>query len=338
MEAKSARDLPESGDWLYEPKWDGFRCLAFRSGKDVVLQSKAGQPLTRYFPELVEAFAKLGAEKFVIDGEIVIELARHLDFNALLQRIHPAASRIRRLSVETPAQIFCFDLLVDEKGNSLIDLPLTERKKKLAEFYGRNIAKSDLKKTLKLGRATEHVAQAREWMIELAAFGCDGVVAKLKNAPYHSGNREGMVKVKRMRTADCVLGGFRYAQKKPIGVGSILLGLYNQGGQLDHIGFCSSFTAEQRKSLAKKLEALIGPPGFTGKAPGGPSRWSHGNERSTEWESLKPELVCEVQYVHFSNGRFRHGTKFLRWRPEKSPSTCTYDQLKIVAAPRARAS
>jgi ATP-dependent DNA ligase len=338
MEAKSARELPESADWLYEPKWDGFRCVAFRNGKEVVLQSKAGQPLTRYFPELVDALARLHAEKFVIDGEIVIEIDRHLDFNALLQRIHPAPSRIRRLSLETPAQIFCFDLLVDQEGKSLVALPLLERKKQLADFYERNVAKNDLKRTLKLGRASEDIAQAREWMTELADFGCDGVVAKLKHAPYHSGDREGMVKVKRMRTADCVLGGFRYAQKRENGVGSILLGLYNDAGQLDHIGFCSSFTAEQRKSLAKRLEALIGPPGFTGKAPGGPSRWNQGNERSSEWESLKPELVCEVQYDHFSNGRFRHGTKFLRWRPEKSPRTCTYDQLKIVAQPRAKAS
>jgi ATP-dependent DNA ligase len=338
MEAKSARELPESREWLYEPKWDGFRCLAFRSGKEVVLQSKAGQPLTRYFPELVEAFASIRAEKFVFDGEIVVEIDRHLDFNALLQRIHPAPSRVRRLSIETPAQMFCFDLLVDEKGKSLATLPLLERKERLADFYGRNIVPTDLKGTLKLGRATEHIAQAREWMTELAAFGCDGVVAKLKDAPYHSADREGMVKVKRIRTADCVLGGFRYAQKKQNGVGSILLGLYNDAGQLNHVGFCSSFTAEQRKTLAKRLEALVGPPGFTGKAPGGPSRWNQGNDRSTEWESLKPELVCEVQYDHFSNGRFRHGTKFLRWRPEKSARTCTYEQLKMVAVPKAKAS
>lgn len=321
MEAKSVAELPRGEGWQYEPKWDGFRCLAFRDAGQVLLQSKAGQPLGRYFPELVEALRRLPARWFVLDGEIVIFSAAHLSFDDLLQRIHPAQSRIRKLAAETPATLMCFDLLVDDKGKSLVGLPLSERRKRLGEFF-RRAGSND---RVWLSPATTDRPQAERWMRELTPTGLDGVVAKLIAEPYHSGDRAAMVKVKRMRTADCVVGGFRYAEKGGK-VGSLLLGLYNQHGLLDHVGFTSSFTAERRRALKKIVEPLIGPPGFTGKAPGGPSRWS--TRRSMEWQPLQSKLVCEVRYDHFSGGRFRHGTKFLRWRPDKKPKECTLSQIR----------
>jgi ATP-dependent DNA ligase len=319
--------IPQGEEWIYEPKWDGFRCLAFRSGETIVLQSKSGQPLGRYFPELVQALSQIEAEKFVLDGEIVIEHDDHLDFDALLQRIHPAESRIKRLSTETPCTYLWFDLLVTADGQSITASPLSERKTALKRFFADHVS-GRAKKALRLSPYSADHAQAQAWITGLAAYGFDGVVAKLDNEPYHSGDRDAMQKIKRMRTADCVVGGFRYATKKENGVGSILLGLYNKRGELDHVGFCSSFPADERKVLVKRLERLIEPPGFTGKAPGGPSRWTRNNQRSTEWQPLRPELVCEVQYDHFSGGRFRHGTKLLRWRPDKTPRSCTIDQLK----------
>ncbi len=328
MEARSVESIPQGKDWIYEPKWDGFRCLAFRSGKAVVLQSKSGQPLARYFPELVEALAQLPAESFVLDGEIVIEENGHLDFDALLQRIHPAGSRIKRLSQETPCTYLCFDLLVNELGESIVDESLTGRKLSLNRFFTQVVTSVRSKRAMRLSPASLQFSQAQEWITGLAAFGFDGVVAKLADEPYHSGDREGMQKIKRMRSADCVIGGFRYATKKENGIGSILLGLYNAAGELDHVGFCSSFSASERKALTKRLEKLIESPGFTGKAPGGSSRWTKKNDRSSEWQPLRPELVCEVQYDHFSGARFRHGTKLLRWRPDKAPESCTLDQLK----------
>jgi ATP-dependent DNA ligase len=325
MEARSRDELPQGDAWLYEPKWDGFRCLAFRDGEEVILQSKAGQPLGRYFPEIVEAVGKLAAEKFALDGEIVIEIDGRLDFDALLQRIHPAASRIQRLSKETPAKYLCFDLLVDAEARDLTREPLRDRKIQLEEFSRRVLTRN---KSIEVPPWSRELKDAEKWLHELAEYGCDGIVAKLAEEPYHSGDREAMVKVKRMRTADCVVGGFRYATKKENGIGSLLLGLYNDAGQLDHIGFCSSFTAPQRLELVTKLKPLIGGSGFTGKAPGGPSRWNAYNERSAEWVALDPKLVVEVQYDHFSGGRFRHGTKFLRWRPDKAPKQCTMEQVR----------
>jgi ATP-dependent DNA ligase len=330
MEARSRSQPPEEGDWLYEPKWDGFRCLAFRSNDDVVLQSKAGQPLGRYFPELVEAIRAFPASKFVLDGEIVVESDGRLDFDALLQRIHPAASRIKKLSVQTPCKYLCFDLLVDGDGSDLTGFPLRDRKRRLERFLKPANGRIP---TFELSPWSSQKQAAERWMTELAAYGCDGIIAKLADEPYHSGDRDAMVKVKRMRTADCVAGGFRYATKKENGVGSILLGLYNETGKLDHVGFCSSFNAAERRELLGKLEPLRGGVGFTGKAPGGPSRWTKANDRSTEWEPLEPKLVLEVRYDHFSGGRFRHGTKFLRWRPDKAPRQCTTDQVR-VAGPR----
>jgi len=320
-EAKSVNEIPTEPGWLHEPKWDGFRCLAFRNGKEIVLQSKAGQPLERYFPELVAALQSLPAKKFVLDGEIIITSSGHLDFNALLQRIHPAASRIRKLSLETPATYLVFDLLVNEKTKSMISEPLSSRRMALREFAN-NFHGSE---RVKLSPATTDYSIAQRWIQQGAASGLDGVVAKRLDCEYTSGERTGMVKIKRIRTADCVVGGFRWAQKGGE-VGSLLLGLYNHEGQLDHVGFSSSFTKEARKKLKSILKPLMSGEGFTGKAPGGPSRWTR-EDRNTEWIPLQPKLVCEVQYDHFSGGRFRHGTKFLRWRPEKAPGQCTMEQV-----------
>jgi ATP-dependent DNA ligase len=319
-EAKSVEEIPSGPEWIYEPKWDGFRCLAFRKGNQVLLQSKAGQPLGRYFPELVEAVSALPEKQFVLDGEIVIFVDGHLSFDDLLMRIHPADSRIRKLSKETPVTFMSFDLLIDETGKSLIEHPLSERKERLERFF-ENLPEKGM---VRLSPASRDRAQADNWMGHLTPIGLDGVVAKLLEVPYASGERTSMVKIKRLRTADCVVGGFRYAEKGG-GIGSLLLGLYNAEGNLDHVGFSSSFTAEQRLELKKIVEPLIKEPGFTGKAPGGPSRWS--TRRTDEWKPLKPELVCEVRYDHFSGGRFRHGTKFLRWRPDKKAQQCTIDQV-----------
>ncbi|HUS18456.1 MAG TPA: ATP-dependent DNA ligase [Terriglobales bacterium] len=331
MEAKSVAAIPTDAEWLYEPKWDGFRCLAFRDQKTVELQSKSGQPLTRYFPELVTELLRVEADQFVLDGEIVIEAKGKLDFNALLQRVHPAASRVQRLSKATPAMLLCFDLLIDAKGKSLVKQSLSTRRSALEEFFHSEVPTS-LKRSVCLSPASNDPQQALSWITELADYGCDGIIAKRKDEPYHSGNREAMVKVKRIRTADCVIGGFRYAQKKEKGIGSILLGLYDDFGDLNHVGYSSSFAATDKDDLLKKLLSVAGPPGFTGKAPGGPSRWTRSQERSSEWEPVKPMLVCEVQYDHFSGGRFRHGTKFLRWRPDKPPKSCTYAQLQAPVA------
>jgi ATP-dependent DNA ligase len=324
MEARSAESIPGGGGWLYEPKWDGFRCLAFRKGKEVLLQSKACQPLGRYFPELVEALAALPVSTFAFDGEIVISRDGVLAFDDLLQRIHPAESRIRKLSRETPASLFVFDLLVDPKGKSLVDQPLEERRKRLEEVFMKIPERSEGASAI-LSPATRDRGLAERWITELGAAGLDGVVAKRLETAYLSGDRSGMVKIKRIRTADCVVGGFRKAQSGE-GLGSLLLGLYNDQGELDHVGFSSSFSAAERKEVEKIVKPYAGGHGFTGKAPGGPSRWSQG--RSTEWVPLDPVLVCEVRYDHFSGGRFRHGTKFLRWRPDKDPAACTFEQVQ----------
>jgi ATP-dependent DNA ligase len=318
MEAKLVDEIPSGRGWQYEPKWDGFRCLAFRDGKQVALQSKAGQPLGRYFPELVEAIRSIKSDRFILDGEIVIETDGRLSFDDLLMRIHPAASRIAKLSQSTPATLLVFDLLLDPKGKSLISEPLSVRRQHLEAFFRSNRASR-----IKLSPATPNLALAERWMRELAASGCDGVVAKCIDDSYLSGERA-MRKIKRIRTADCVVGGYRMASRGGA-VGSLLLGLYDEAGKLNHVGFSSSFSKAEREELKATLEPFEGGKGFTGNAPGGPSRWA--TERSAEWVPLEPKLVCEVRYDHFSGGRFRHGTKFLRWRPDKKPKVCTYDQL-----------
>jgi ATP-dependent DNA ligase len=320
MEAKTVDEIPDGDGWQYEPKWDGFRCLAFRDGDKVNLQSKSGQPLERYFPELVTALLELKPEKFVLDGEIIVAPNGALSFDDLLQRIHPAESRIRKLAAETPAQLIVFDLLVDADGESLTEMTIGERRQHLESFARHYLRKSDV---IRLSPATTDIKVVRKWFKQVGS-GLDGVIAKRLDCPYKSGDRTGMVKIKHHRTADCVVGGFRYAEKKRV-IGSMLLGLYDEEGKLNHVGFTSAFTAKQREELTPKLEKLIKPPGFTGQAPGGPSRWS--TKRSTEWEPLAPKLVIEVEYDHFTNGRFRHGTKLLRWRPDKDPSQCTLDQV-----------
>jgi ATP-dependent DNA ligase len=329
MEARSVKDIPSGENLLYEPKWDGFRCLVFRKGDQVLLQSKAGQPLGRYFPELVEAFREIKPPQFVADGEIVIFRNGQPSFDDLLLRIHPAESRIRRLSSETPASFIAFDLLVDDKGHSLVDRPLRDRREMLERVFGKFVGKGI---RLRLSPSTSDRTQAKRWMKELTGQGFDGVVAKPASLPYLSGERA-MQKIKKVRTADCVVGGFRWASKGGV-VGSLLLGLYNDAGQLDHVGFTSSFRADQRQELKKILKPLMGGSGFSGRAPGGPSRWS--TERSGEWERLDPKLVCEVSYDYFNQGRFRHGTKFLRWRPEKAPRQCTMEQARPDSPARGR--
>jgi ATP-dependent DNA ligase len=322
MEAKLVDALPEDEGWQYEPKWDGFRCLIFRDGADVELQSKAGRPLGRYFPEMTARIAALPADRFTLDGELIIPVGGVLSFEALQLRLHPAESRVRRLAAETPSQLMLFDCLA-LGDRSLVGAPLADRRDALEAFYG-GIADPDLL----LSPCTCDHAIASSWLA-LAGGALDGVIAKRRDAPYQPGERA-MLKVKQLRTADCVVGGFRYASAGGV-VGSLLLGLYDDEGKLNHVGFTSAIPAEEKERLTKRLEALIGPPGFTGDAPGGPSRWS--NERSSEWQPLRSELVAEVRYDHVTGDRFRHGTKFLRWRPDKAPEQCRMDQLHPEAGP-----
>jgi ATP-dependent DNA ligase len=321
MEAESVADIPVGDNWQYEPKWDGFRCLAFRDGKHVELRSKSGQPLGRYFPEIVAAVLQVEARQFVLDGELVIRDGDGLSFDALLQRIHPAESRVRKLAAETPAWLVTFDLLADEKSRSLLGEPLRERREELERFAASYFG---AEKMLRLSPATTELKVAKKWF-GAAGTSLDGLIAKRLDAAYAAGERTAMVKIKPRRTADCVVGGFRYAEKKRE-VGSLLLGLYDDAGRLNHVGFCSGLKATERAALTKKLEALAGGAGFTGRAPGGPSRWS--TKRSAEWEPLEPKLVVEVTFDHVTGGRFRHGTSLVRWRPDKAPRQCTMDQLR----------
>jgi ATP-dependent DNA ligase len=324
MEALSVEQIPTGDCWQYEPKWDGFRCLVFRDGAKVDLQSKAGRPLTRYFPELVETFQALPAQRFVIDGEIVIPQNGAFSFDALLQRIHPAQTRIDLLAAQTPAIMVAFDLLVDADGRSLLDLPLRERRRELERFAGRYFKRAE---RIRLSPATSSLREAKEWLRGAGAM-LDGIVAKRLDFGYRCGDRNGMQKMKNYRSADCVVGGFRYNEGKPV-VGSLLLGLYDENGLLHHVGFTSTIRSEDKPALTARLKTLIAPPGFTGNAPGGPSRWS--SKRSGEWQPLKPKLVVEVCYDHFSGDRFRHGTKLLRWRPDKAPRQCTFEQIRQEA-------
>ena len=322
MEAETADRLPDSRGWLFEPKWDGFRSLVFRDGDEVRIQSKASKPLERYFPDVQAAMRALPAKRFVLDGEIVIPVDGRLSFDELLLRVHPAESRVRTLAAAHPARFMAFDLLADERGNVLVDLPLEERRPRLEAFgkryFGRGVP-------IRVSDATRSRPTAEKWLAGRGDGDLDGVIAKRLDLPYRSGERDGMLKVKRKRTADCVVGGFRYASRGGQ-VGSLLLGLYDGDGLLHHVGFTSSMPSDLRRGLKGRVEPLIQAPGFTGRAPGGPSRWS--TERSAEWKPLRPELVVEVEYDHVSGGRFRHGTKFLRWRPDKVARQCTMDQLK----------
>jgi len=315
MEALSVDEIPAGKDWQYEPKWDGFRCLVFRDGDKVALQSKSGQSLTRYFPEIVAAAAALKPKQFVLDGEIVVPRGRVFSFDGLLQRIHPAASRVQRLAQETPAVLIVFDLLVDADGEVLTKEVLPDRRAHLQAFAKKHLRGQ---RSIRLSPATTKLADAKKWLTQVGGT-LDGIIAKRRDMPYESGNRRGMQKIKNYRSADCVVGGFRYNEGAKT-VGSLLLGLYDGEGLLNHVGFTSSLKREEKKALTVKLEKLIAPPGFTGDKPGGPSRWS--TKRSSEWQPLKPKLVVEVCYDHFSGGRFRHGTRLMRWRPDKAPEQC----------------
>jgi ATP-dependent DNA ligase len=324
MEARLADSLPdEPGRWQFEPKWDGFRCLAFKEGAAVELRGKSGKSLSPFFPEVVATLKDTPLERFVVDGELVIELNGRLTFDALQMRLHPAASRIRKLSAETPARLILFDILVRPDGETLTDLPLSARRSAL-EAFGE---KASITGKLIVTPCSRELSQATHWLDDFDRDGRDGVVAKRLDGRYLNGERA-MVKVKRLRAADCVVGGFRYACDSRE-VGSLLLGLYDAQGKLDHVGFTSTIANDERRALTHKLRALRAPPGFTGRAPGGPSRWN--TERTGEWEPLRPELVVEVRYDHVTGDRFRHGTKLLRWRPDKPPRQCTIDQ--ILATP-----
>jgi ATP-dependent DNA ligase len=329
MEALLAAELPDGDGWQFEPKWDGFRCLARRDGNEITLTSKSGKPLARYFPEVVEMLRGLNARKFLLDGELIIPLGDILSFDALQLRLHPAESRVRKLAAETPAELMLFDLL-EIGGKSLAGQPLSRRRQALETFFADNHAAG-----LHLSPMTSDRRTAVGWL-ERSGGALDGVIAKRSDLEYRSGERA-MIKVKQQRTADCVVGGFRYAEKTRRAqpsrgdgehareVGSLLLGLYGDDGLLHHVGFTSAIPGRDRPALTTRLEKLIKPPGFTGAAPGGPSRWN--TERTTQWQPLKPVLVVEVRYDQVTGRRFRHGTGFLRWRPDKDPKQCTFEQL-----------
>jgi ATP-dependent DNA ligase len=333
MEARSEDELPREQGWQFEPKWDGFRCLAFRKGDAVDLRAKSGKPLGRYFPEVVELLRGLRTDRFVIDGELVVEIERRLSFDALQMRLHPAESRIRKLARETPARFVLFDMLILPDGTSLLASPLAQRRKALESF----METAAFPRRLVISPCTRKFEQARRWLSDFGEGATDGVVAKRLDGPYEPGLRS-MIKVKRLRTADCVVGGFRY-ESSSREVGSLLLGLYDAQGKLDHVGFTSTIKDAERTRLTRRLEALREPPGFTGKAPGGPSRWS--TRRSPEWEPLRPKLVVEVRFDHVGGDRFRHGTKLIRWRPDKDPRQCSFDRIRPPLAemdvPRERA-
>jgi ATP-dependent DNA ligase len=314
MEAKSVDALPTDPGWQFEPKWDGFRCLAVGRGDGVSLFAKSGKPLHRFFPEVQANLAAMDAGAFILDGEMVIPGGGAFSFELLQQRLHPAESRIRKLAAETPATFVAFDLPgVD--GRDFTGEPLTVRRDLLEAFLPKPLP------GIRLSPYTRDRAEAQGWL-DHAGGSLDGVIAKRLDGRYLPEQRA-MLKVKRIRSADCVIGGFRYATGSKL-VGSLLLGLYNDEGLLDHVGFTSGFVGIDKPALTAQLEALSGE-GFTGNAPGGPSRWS--TERTETYQPLKPELVVEVSYDHVSGGRFRHGTKILRWRPDKSPRQCTYDQI-----------
>lgn len=321
MEARSADAIPaDDGLWQFEPKWDGFRCLAYKQDGVIDIRGKSGKPLGRFFPEIAVLLRDLTPDRFVLDGELVIQQGDHLSFDALQMRLHPAESRIRKLAAETPAKLIVFDMLLSPEGENLMDQPLTRRRQRL-ERFAHEVAIPD---KLMLSPSTHDRELAKHWLDQAGDGTTDGIVAKRLDLGYEPGQRT-MVKVKRLRTADCVVGGFRY-ETNSRQVGSLLLGLYDKSGKLNHVGFTSTISRLERPALTRRLEAIREPPGFTGRAPGGPSRWS--TERSGAWEPIRPEMIVEVRYDHITDGRFRHGTKLMRWRPDKSPDQCTFEQVE----------
>jgi ATP-dependent DNA ligase len=305
--ARSAADLPEGEGWRYEPKWDGFRTIVFRDGDDIRLQSRNGRPMNRYFPEVVEQVKSLKADRFVLDGELIVVVDGVQEFDLLSQRIHPAASRVEMLARETPAAFVAFDLLA-EGDDVLMELPLAERRERLEPL---------ISKPVQLTPVTANRKSARKWL----AGQSEGVVAKEADAAYRPGERTGMVKIKRVRSADCVVQAFRFG-KEPNTVGSLILGLYDEDGELRVVGHTSSFRAKQKRELLELLE----PYRTYEQGAGEPSRWKR--EEELVWEGLRPELVCEIEFDHITGNRIRHGAKFKRWREDKSPEECTLDQLR----------
>ena len=318
MEARTASKLPEGSGWQFEPKWDGFRCLAFKSGDEVEIKAKSGKSLSRFFPEVVANLRSLSLSTVVLDGELVLPIDGTLSFDALQMRLHPAASRIERLCRETPTTLILFDCLLKQAAQPLLALPFEERRTTVETLF----AEAGDGKGLLLTPYTRDLGTAEGWLAGRHVQ-VDGVIAKRLALPYLPGERA-MLKVKHLRTADCVVGGFRYETGSRC-VGSLLLGLYDDRGLLHHVGFTSGIADREKPHLTARLEALIAPPGFTGNSPGAPSRWS--TARSAEWQPLRPELVVEVRYDHVTSDRFRHGTKLVRWRPDKAPAQCTIDQL-----------
>jgi ATP-dependent DNA ligase len=334
MLAKLADDLPPGEGWLFEPKWDGFRAIVFRDGERVYMQSRDEKPLDRYFPELGEVFRERLPERCVVDGEIVIATDHGLDFDALQLRLHPAASRVKKLAAESPASFVAFDLLA-LGSRDLRSRPQLERRAALEE------ALAGVAGRVHLTPCSRRRTVAAEWFHRFEGAGLDGVVAKHEATTYQPGKRA-MVKVKHVRTADCVVAGFRWHKNGPgVLVGSLLLGLYDDGGKLHHVGITSSFTTAKRRALAEELaplrtNALAKHPwrdwaeAADGEVrmPGGHSRWSAGKDLS--WEPVRVERVCEVKYDHLQGDRFRHAAIFLRWRSDKLPSECGYDQLEVT--------
>ena len=329
MEMRPVDAIPEGPGWLYEPKWDGFRCLAHRDGDEVALQSKAGQPLARYFPDIAEAVRRIDGDGFSLDGELVVPVAGALSFDALQLRIHPAASRVAMLARTSPALYLVFDLL-RENGEDRAAWPLERRRPALEAFLAAHAGGAA--DVVRLSPATDRREVVERWLAQTGGA-LDGVIAKQLGVPYASGRREGAVKIKRQRTADCVVGGFRYARGSTDRIGSLLLGLYDDEGRLDYIGFCSAFSDAQRRTLLDALLPLSPGSGFTGGAPGdAPSRWSRDPERDRSYVALDPKLVLEVAFDQVTGGRIRHGTKPVRWRSDKPPQSCTLDQLESAGA------
>jgi ATP-dependent DNA ligase len=335
MLSKLAEEIPEGEGWLFEPKWDGFRALVFRGGPgEVYIQSRDSKPLDRYFPELHDTFAAALPDGCVVDGEIVIATPRGLDFDTLQLRLHPAASRVAKLAKEVPASFVAFDVLA-ANGTPLMEAPQDERRAQLEALAG------SLQPPIHLTPITRDRETARDWLQRFEGAGLDGVMAKPADAPYQPGKRA-MIKVKHARTADCVVAGFRWHKSGSDRIGSLLLGLYDDKGRLHHVGVTSSFTMAARKTLVDELaplrvNALEHHPWrewadaqahMTSRMPGGQSRWSAGKDLS--WEPLRVERVCEVKYEHLQGDRFRHGAVFLRWRPDKPPEDCRYDQLEVT--------
>ena len=332
MLAKRVEAIPSGPGWIFEPKWDGFRAIVFRNGDEVLLQSRDTKPLNRYFPELIAPLRAQLPERCVLDGEIVIASKRGLDFDALQLRIHPAASRVKMLAEQTPSSIVFFDLLC-QNDESLLSRPFVERRKRLEKLLSHAI------KPIHVTPATTDRATAEDWFSRFEGAGFDGVMAKQADGTYQPDKRT-MLKVKHERDCDCVVAGFRWhkAGENEL-VGSLLLGLYDSAGELQHVGVCASFTQAKRRELVEFLAPYRknatknhpwGDGTSAGRVPGAQSRWSQGKDLS--WEPLRPELVVEVAYEHMQSGRFRHMAQFRRWRPDKPPSECTYEQLEIVPA------